>query len=641
MILTLFVLMFMGTLLVNFNNTRDFLLEQLTSNAQDTATSLGVSLSAPMREQDLPVMSSLVNTIFDHGYYRKIVVENLEGQTLVARERGRITNHVPAWFVNRISLEAPQADARLMSGWRQAGTVYVQSDTHYAYEQLWHTFIYTLFWFAGTALFGMLAGALILRYILRPLKAVEQQAEAVSASRYEIQEIVPKTRELRNVVQAMNRMTEKVQISIAEQAQSAEHLRLLAYHDPLTGIGNRRYFDTQLQAQLKSNGEVHQGALLLIQLNDLSGINNRHGYQTGDALLKQAVGVLEQVIVDQEDCMLARLTGSDFGLLIPGAAAEEADKVAATIIADLARLHSQGFADSSNVAQIGIALYTGEQNPVELMASADMALRSAQVQGPNTFYRYAAVSQSPEIHGRQEWKTYICEAVRTNKVILHAQPVVDAYVPETILHQEILVRISGQDNTLLNARTFMPMAEQLDISLDVDRAMLTQVFAYLSKEPGGAPLAVNLSLASLRNFAFVDWLFEGLVKLPDSARKIEFEFSEFVAVRELRKLRSFVRRLRELGHGFGLDQFGRGFSAFGYLQSLHPDYVKIDSSYTEQIALNRDNQFLMRTLCNVAHSLDIVVIAQAVESQAQWEIMKELNVDGVQGYAVGRPQPIE
>lgn len=643
-ILTLFMLMFIGTLLVNYHTTRAFLIEQLESHAQDTATSLGVSLSPPMMARDEPTMMSLVDAIFDRGYYKEIAVKNSEERALIERKLNVVVEEVPAWFVEWVDLEAPQASARLMSGWRQAGTVYVQSHPGFAYEQLWRTLTRTLFWFACTALFGVLVGGLVLRSLLKPLKAMEKQAEAVSAFRYEVQETLPKTRELRSVVLAMNRMTQKVKNSFEEQAQSAEQLRVLAYRDQVTGIGNRRYFDAQLQTRLKSGGELRRGALFLIQINDLNGMNNRHGYQAGDALLKEVVSVLEHAIADNDDCMVARLAGADFGLLIPDSGLGDAEKLAATISSDLAQLHGQGFSDSVNVAHIGVALYAGEESEecmVKLLSEADMALRAAQVQGMNAWYHYAASAALPEIHGKQDWKIHINEVVRAGKLVLHVQPVVDAHVPETILHQEVLVRIPGQDNTLLPARMFMPMAEQLDIALQIDRAVLTQVMEYLSRGLMTTPIAVNLSIASLRDPGFADWLFGKLAKIPGDAQRIEFEFSEFMAVRELDRLRDFATRLRKLGHGFGLDHFGRGFSAFGYLQSLRPDYVKIDGSYTEMVTQDRDSQFFLRTLSSVAHSLDITVIVEAVENQEQWAIMKELNVDGVQGYAVGRPQPLD
>ncbi len=640
-VLTLFLLMFTGTLLVNFHTTRSFLMEQLMSHAQDTATSLGVSVTPLIRTNDMPTMKSLVDAVFDRGYYQDITVDTLEGKVLVQRKAEIAIAGVPDWFVNLVKLQAPQANASWMSGWSQAGTVSVQSHTGYAYEQLWHTTTQMIFWFLGTALFGILAGGLILRYVLRPLQAMERQAEAVSALRYEVQEKLPKTRELRSVVLAMNRMTQKIKTSFEEQVQSAEHLRLLAYRDPVTGVGNRRYFEAQLQTHLKLEGELHRGALLLIQLNDLNGINNRHGYQAGDTLLKQAVVILEQAITDYGQCVLARLAGADFGLLVPDISVENSEILAAIICEDLAGLHGQGFSDSANVAHIGIALYTSEANTAELLSEADMALRAAQAHGINGWYRYSALPQLPEIHGRHDWKTYITDVISADKVVLHVQPVVDARDSQRILQREVLVRIPGENITLLPAGMFMPMAERLDVALEIDKAVITMVIAHLSKQPAATPLAVNLSIASLHTPEFADWLFGMLARLPGKTQKIAFEFSEFLAVRELDRLRDFTARIRKTGHGFGLDQFGRGFSKFGYLESLRPDYVKIDGSYTNQVTQDHDNQFFLRTLGNIAHSLDITVIPQSVETEAQWQKLKELNVDGVQGYAVGRPHPID
>ena len=117
---------------------------------------------------------------------------------------------------------------------------------------------------------------------------------------------------------------------------------------------------------------------------------------------------------------------------------------------------------------------------------------------------------------------------------------------------------------------------------------------------------------------------------------IVFELPEFGAVRELDAVRRFASRVRALGHGIALDHFGRSFSSFGYLQSLRPEYVKIDRAYTR--LEDRDDQFFVESLCSVAHSLDIVTIAEGVEDQERWEALKALHVDGIQGYAVGRPE---
>jgi len=642
-IVVLFLLMFAGTLVVNFQSTRIFLADQLASHAQDTATSLGLSLAPYTLDEDLPTMTSMVDAVFDRGYYKEVMVTSTDGKPLITRNLEIRIEGVPAWFVSQVTLDAPRANALLTSGWKQAGAVYVQSHPGYAYQELWNTTTRMFYWFAGTAALCALFGGLILRVLFRPLKAVERQAEAVCQRDYQIQTRVPKTRELRSVVIAMNRMTAKVKEMFKEQSRTAEELRDFAYRDSLTGLGNRRYFEAQLQTHLKSNQESDGGALLLVQLRNLSAINDRRGFEAGDRLLEAAGAILTRAASEYEGCVVARIGGADFGLLVPDVGPQDAESLAASVCDGLAGLHNQQFTDATDVGHAGVGMYVVGQDMAELFSEADLALRAAQTKDINTWHRHQdRESPGPEIFGRRQWQTHVAEVVSQSKVILHTQPVVKAHEASHIIHNEVLVRIPDQNNELLSAGIFMPMVEeQLEIARELDRSVLNTVMEYLNQVENAAPIAINLSLASLQDSEFVDWMFGALKRIPGSASRIQFEVPEFWAVRELQQVRDFAARLREHGFGFGLDHFGRGFSAFGYLQSLRPDYVKIDGAYTKNIFEDHDNQFFIRTLCSVAHSLDIMAIAEAVEYHEQWEMLKSLNVDGIQGYVVSRPGPME
>ena len=130
-------------------------------------------------------------------------------------------------------------------------------------------------------------------------------------------------------------------------------------------------------------------------------------------------------------------------------------------------------------------------------------------------------------------------------------------------------------------------------------------------------------------------------KAPQNLPKLVFEFVEYSAVQNLDTLRTFSTRLRELGHGVALDHFGSSFSNFGYLQSMRPDYVKIDRAFTNELGKeNSDSDFFISSLCSVAHSLDVEVILEGVENEQQFELLKELDVDGVQGYFIDKPGPL-
>ena len=638
-VLLLFILVFMETLVVNFRSTHVFLVEQLESHAQDTATSLGLSLSPHMRKNDLASMVSMVVAIFDRGYYKEIVVETTDGKPLVERKLEVVIEGVPGWFVNMVKLELPHAHALVMSGWNQAGVVYVHSHPGYAYNKLWQRTIEILVTFLFSATIVAIIGAFLLHALLKPLKAVERQADALCARRYEIQEKLPRTREMRSVVTAMNRMTMKVKAMFDEQARSAERLKAQAFQDPVTNLPNRRYFDIQLQARLKSPEEFHNGILLLVQLNNLHDLNDRCGFEAGDELLKETAAVLKRLSADIPNIVVARLGGGDFALVLPETILEESEKLATLICDELTQLHRRSLTDTENVANVGVALYTEGMEYKDFLANADMALRSAQSKVANTWSRHE-VSELTGVYGRHEWKELIEEVVRTQHIVLYHQPVVDIKNPARVLHNEIFVRIRDKNNKLLPAGVIMPMAEEIGVARELDWTILNEVIARVERSSEETPCAINLSPASLQSPAFVERMLKRLTEVSHLATRLVFEFADCGVAREPEGFRHFSAGLRRLGFGIGIDHFGRGFCSFGQLQTLHPDYVKIDGAYSSKVAEDLDNQFFIETLCGVAHSLDILAIAEAVEDRAQWDILKELHVDGIQGFVVGQPAPL-
>jgi len=155
-------------------------------------------------------------------------------------------------------------------------------------------------------------------------------------------------------------------------------------------------------------------------------------------------------------------------------------------------------------------------------------------------------------------------------------------------------------------------------------------------------VAINVSPASLQDDAFQAWLKGALKVLPPSAPRIIFEFAEFGAVQNLELVKDFSAVVRGFGHATALDHYGQSFSNLGYLKSLKPEYVKIDRAYTGELKdAESDSRFFIGSLCSVAHSIDIAVIAEGVETEQQVQILRELNLDGIQGYIVDRPKPVK
>ena len=640
--LVLFLILFTGTLLVKFESTRSFLMDQLESHAQDTATSLGVSISQYSTENDLPAIESMINAVFDRGYYRIVRYTDTNGNILIDRALDITIENVPQWFISLVPLKTPDVSAKVMSGWNQAGTIYVKSHPGYAYKTLWENVVRMTLWFLACGIAVLFAGGFSLRLLLKPLSLVERQADALCKKKYEIQKYLPKTKELRRVVEAMNHMTGKVKVMFDEQVAITEGLRKHAYHDSLTGLGNRRYFESQINARLDRRENNIRGILLLVQFKDLQELNQQKGFQAGDELLKRAGVLLQEAAKKYANVTLARLTGGDFGIFVPDASSWDAEAIAEAVCAEMNQLAVEQLTLTDNVGHVGVVSYENFTRLERLLSEADLALRSAQQAGPNKCEVRAVTDETEEIPlGRQQWKNILDQALAQGKITLFAQNVVNTHDSDKIIHRELFSRIIQEDGNLLSAGLFMPFAEHLHLVSYLDRIVLEEVMQLDVASIGADRVAVNMSPASLQINSLRRWLLDKIERLPQKAPRVNFEFPEFSAVQHLDRIKEFSSAVRKYGHFVGLDHYGQGFSHLGYLKSLRPNYVKIDRAYTVELKDEEsDSRFFIGALCSVAHSLDITVIAEGVETEQQWEHLKKLNLDAVQGYIIDRPKPL-
>lgn len=628
----LFLLMFAGVAIISVNNTRHYLVEQMASHAQDTATSLGLSLSPHMKRNDLPSMRSMVDAIFDRGYYRKIEVDSIHGEPMIQRILPVKVEGVPAWFVNFVPLETPDGESVIMSGWRQAAVVHVRSHPGYAYQQLWRNSIDEMRWFALLASITLTLGFILLHFMLRSLREVEKQANAISVREYLIQEKLPWTRDLRRVVEVMNKMSMKVRQMFLEQESLAEMLRAETLLDPVTGIGNRRYFDSRLENLIRSPEEFYSGILFLIVLEDFGEFNEKAGFGAGDDMLRNIAQGLKSMAEERGGGILARFSGANFVLLVPNMVRDEAGQVAERVTSLLRNAFPES--ESGGIGHVGVAFFGKGMSSSELLSEADMALRTAQSQGPLGWHMFDGnIAKTREAPGANYWRGLLESVIEEEGVVLHFQPVVSS--SGDMLHHEVLLRIRRGDE-LVNAGVFMPMAENLGYSSRLDRLVVKKILELL----GGADadkFAINLSIQSVTDHDFLIWLEGRMQSLGRNSASLRFEIPEYDVVRQLQAVDEFIARLGRFGCGFGVDHCGRGFASFGYLGFLKLDYLKIDGSYIRGIERERGNQFLVQAIARIAHEVDIKVIAEAVETVAERDALARLYVDGYKGYLIGKP----
>jgi diguanylate cyclase (GGDEF)-like protein len=640
LVIVLMLLVFIGTFFTSVRNTRDYLETQLGSHAQDAATSLGLSISTHLAKGDQASVDSMSDAIFDRGYYRKLVVEDASGKVLKKLELPIAIQGVPSWFISAFPLETPIGEAAVMSGWVQAGRVLIQSHPGYAYIQLWDNAKDTAIWFFVSAVFVLVLGMVMLGWMLKPLKRIEWQADSVCNREFPVLDDLPSTPDLRRIMEAMNRMTAKVQWMISELEALVSRLRQQAYQHPVTGLDNKRRFMDIVTDRIESEEGFMQGAFYLVQLKSFKEYNDHNGYQAGDELLCEVAQCLIKATKDVPKHTLAHLTGADFGLLVEDCDLDESRELCQQVSSALAGLYSTGMPDSPDVAHIGAAYFDGRQSLKDLLSEADMALRSAQVQEANSWQLTAPENMDRrKVRAAAEWRSYIEEALKQNRISLLYQTVVSC--PErNLMHSEVYVRIPDSDGELIPAGVFLPVAESVGLSAEIDKAVVNKLVNMLLDDSTiTSDFAINLSLQSLLSDSFIEWLEQTISRYDYIANRLILEFPEYGAVANQANLRSLIERLGRYGVRFSLDHFGRSFSSLAYLRSLKVDYLKVDGSYLRSLDENKDHQFFIQALADIAHGMDIQIIAESVESEDVWNILDTLNMDGAQGYHISEPKP--
>ena len=291
------------------------------------------------------------------------------------------------------------------------------------------------------------------------------------------------------------------------------------------------------------------------------------------------------------------------------------------------------------MGHIGFAFHTDQSLP-ELLSEADMALRAAQIKGPNAVhYHLSTVSGNFDTLTATQWISLLNRVIDEKRFTLLLQSIVKADDPTAIRQQEVLLRIANDENKLIPASIFIPMIHHHGLTKALDKMIVTAVVEQMAKHdsPTGY-ISINLMPASIQDPEFVTWLSSTLASRPEVAKYLLFELDDYGIAQNLYAALNLQQAIALTGAGIGIDHFGRNITALSSLGTLKPAYLKIDGSFIRHIDTNRDNQQFVEILVNMAHAQDILVIAESIENNNEMEMVRKLRVDGLQGYALHRPE---
>ncbi|AIR88732.1 putative bifunctional diguanylate cyclase/phosphodiesterase [Pseudomonas cremoricolorata] len=428
---------------------------------------------------------------------------------------------------------------------------------------------------------------------------------------------------------------------VRERGVLVATLQRLAEQDPLTGIANRQGFQALLSARLAQ----HDGrgvALGHLDLDNFRHANDALGHQGGDRLILQVVARLQQQL--EAGDQLARLGGDEFALLIDTQRdPSRAQWVAERITEALAEPY---WIDGESLllgCSLGLAHARAQAGADPLMWHAHIAMRQAKAVQGCTFHVFNE-RINRNARSLADLESELRRALRRDELELHYQPRL-SLTDGRIVGLEALVRWRHAERGLLPPGEFVPLAEQSGLIVPLGYWVISRALRDMQwlSERGVAPLhmAVNLSFRQFQDSQLLPTLSRLIIEHGVDARWLEFELTETAVMRRNEQVRQTMDALGRLGVRFSLDDFGTGFSSFVHLNSLPITLLKVDRSFVAGMEQREENRKLVHAMINLAHNLNLEVVAEGVESAEQLGLLRGFGCDQVQGFLVSRPLPVE
>ena len=414
----------------------------------------------------------------------------------------------------------------------------------------------------------------------------------------------------------------------------------LALHDVLTGLPNRAYLLQQLPEYLKQAGSTNSSAMILfIDLDDLKAINDNFGHAAGDLVIASAAARIARAV--SPDSFVARIGGDEFIVVVPGESSRvRIAQTAEALIKLLAQEYEALGQCILTSGSIGISIYpddgsTGE----ELLKKADNAMYAAKASGRNC-WRFFDPAFQQDTYKKLTLIHSLRRALMRDELFLHYQPKVEITNGKTVGF-EALLRWQSPEHGFITPDRFISLAEESCLILPIGKWVLQQacIFARRLCDSGRHDLhvAVNISPRQLADDDFIESVCSCVADAEIEPGQLELEVTESILVESIDEMYCKLIDLRDQGIRLALDDFGVGYSSLTYLRSLPLGTVKIDKSFIQCILRDNTQAKFVGHIIDMAHTLKLTVVAEGVETQEQWEMLKQLQCDHVQGYLVSRP----
>jgi diguanylate cyclase (GGDEF)-like protein len=467
-------------------------------------------------------------------------------------------------------------------------------------------------------------------------RRAEQQVELANEQLRRTNEVLEArvNERTRRLADANQRLKEE----IADREELQAKSQYLAYHDSLTGLGNRLLFKEQLeQALTEETMTSHPPAILFVDLDGFKAVNDTGGHSVGDLLLKSLAAKLRDLLPPTD--RIARLGGDEFAILQMSSAQPSSSIALAEKIIEVAG-HPQTIEghDVTVGASVGITVvHPGKMNAETALKCADLALYSAKSGGRGTFRMF-----DPEMHAAVQTRRALERDMRTalaqGDFGLFYQPLVNLRTRKVTAF-EALMRWHHAERGWVAPSEFIPVAEEMGLILQLGEWALRQACMEAVEWPDGINVSVNLSPLQFAKGNLVSTVISALASSGLSASRLELEITESVLLEKSERNIAILNHLRALGVRISMDDFGTGYSSIGYLRSFPFDKIKIDQSFVRDVLVDKGSLAIVRAIAGLGVSFGMTTTAEGVETEEQMRCLNREGCIEVQGYLLSKPVP--
>lgn len=427
-----------------------------------------------------------------------------------------------------------------------------------------------------------------------------------------------------------------VGLDVTEHRMAEQRLQLLVDHDSVTGLLNRHTFKRRLEALLAKDAK---GVMLVCDIDEFRSLNDLDGHEAGDRVLIIFARHIQRL--EPAPLLCARLGSDEFVLVFPDLNTADAILIAR----NLNRVAAQQVSDQEGTlkrnlsASVGLVLFPDHGDTADaLLGNGELALTYARAKGHGSWHLYSEQESYREKADRRAyWRDEVEMALDENRFVLHFQPIIHIASGE-LSHYEALLRMIGRDEKLIPPGLFIDVAESTGLIRRIDR-WVVEAAVVAAASHRESKIALNLSSRSFDDDVAFETMRDALSRHHVAGERLMIEITETAALANFSGAKRIMAKFKELGCAFGLDDFGVGYSSFQYLKELPVDFVKIDGSFVKNLTKNPDDVVFVRALHSAVQGFGKTTVAEFVEDEETLSILREIGVDHVQGYLLGRPGP--